>query len=408
MLAREQIANRLRARIQTSGYMIGVAAGNGAVAKYAIQGGTDFILALTSGRFRQMGSSSLAGMLPFANGNELVMQFAVQEIVPLAEGAVPVVFGLCASDPTIHPERYMDKIIGHGFSGITNYPSVGVIDGQLREALEEAGLGYRNEIEAIRIAHRKNLFTIAFVFDGELAEQMAAAGADVICANLGLTKGGELGAKKVLSLEAGVRLANQIFSRVDETNRHALKILTGGPISTPLDLQYMYDNTPAVGYVGGSSLERIPSEQFITDRIIEFKDTGDSRKDKLLQKMLDGVQKHYDYVEFVKEYVSENYMNEISFHELALVAHVSRTYLSTLFKRTVGCTFPEYLAKFRIGKSIEIMKQKRVPLSEISNLVGFNDYAHFSKTFKKITGLSPKEFRSSLSDTTSPSEPLPE
>jgi YesN/AraC family two-component response regulator len=175
-------------------------------------------------------------------------------------------------------------------------------------------------------------------------------------------------------------------------------MLTGGPISTPIDLNYMYDNTAAVGYIGGSSLERIPSEQFITDRVIAFKDTGDYRKDKLLLKMLDGVQKHYNYVEFIKEYVTENYMNEISFHELALVAHVSRTYLSTLFKKDVGCTFPEYLAKFRIGKSIEIIKQRNLPLLEVSSLVGFKDYAHFSRTFKKITSVSPKEFGLSLSN----------
>lgn len=391
-MEREQILLQLKNRLKTSGRLIGVAAGNGAVAKYAVHGHADFILALSSGRFRQMGRSSLAGYLPFTNGNELVMQFAVREIISLNEKAVPILFGLCANDPVIILERYIDQICEVGFSGITNYPSIGVIDGQLREALEEAGLGYQKEIEAIRIAHAKNLFTLAFVFDEQQAEQMVSAGADMICVNLGLTKGGELGAKKVLSLEAGVRLANRIFSHSNAVSKEPVKMLTGGPISTPMDLQYMYDNTDAVGYVGGSSMERIPSEQIITDRIIEFKDTGDYRKDKLLKKMLDGVQKHFDYVEFVQAYVAENYMNEISFHELALVAHVSRTHLSMLFKKNIGCTFPEYLLKFRIGKAITIMKQRHLPLSEVSILVGFKDYAHFSRSFKKIVGLSPKEY----------------
>ncbi|MBD2872834.1 phosphoenolpyruvate hydrolase family protein [Paenibacillus arenilitoris] len=395
-MEREQIAKRLRAQLHKSGRIIGVAAGNGAVAKYAIQGGADLLLALTSGRFRQMGRSSLAGLLPFTNGNELVMQFGTQEIISLRDAAVPVIFGLCASDPTIELDRYTDRIRDSGFSGIANYPSIGVVDGKFREALEERGLGYGKEVEAIRAAHRKNLFTIAFVFDELQAERMAAAGADVICANLGLTKGGELGAKKVLSLEAGVRLANRIFEHSDRVNPSAIKMLTGGPISTPIDLHYMYDNTPAVGYVGGSSLERIPSEQFITDRIIAFKATGVSSKDKLLQKMLDGVQKHYDYVEFIKEYVAENFMNEISFHELAMVAHVSRSYLSTLFKKDVGCNFPEYLAKYRIGKAIEIMKREELSLLEISSLVGFKDYAPFSRTFKKVTGVPPKAYAREL------------
>lgn len=401
LLERNQIFKKIREQLNISGHIIGVAAGNGSVAKYAVRGGADIILALSSGRYRQMGRSSLAGLLPFDNGNEMVMQFATREIISLNVAAVPVIFGFFASDPTINLEEYMDKIRNSGFSGIVNYPSIGIIDGKYREALEEVGLGYQNEIEAIRVAHSKNIFTIAFVFDEIQAEQMTAAGADVICANLGLTKGGDLGAKKALSLEAGVRMVNRMFQRSDVINRNTIKILTGGPISTPLDLHYMYENTTAVGFVGGSSFERIPSEQFITDRIIEFKNTGDYRKDKLLQKMLDGVQKHYNYVEFIKVYVSENYMNEIYLNELAMVAHVSRTYLSTLFKKDVGCTFPEYLAKYRIGKSIEIIKHKQlISFLEISNLVGFKDYAYFSKTFKKITGTSPKEYRNTHSDST--------
>jgi Predicted TIM-barrel enzyme, possibly a dioxygenase len=392
MWDREQLLKRMRMQINASRRIIAVAAGNGMFAKLADKAGADLLLALTSGRFRQMGRSSMAGMLPFANGNNLVMEFAMQELLPLVRNT-PIVFGLCASDPTIDLEEYIRLIRDRGFAGIANYPSFGTIDGKFREALEENGLGYEKEIEAIRIARRLNMLSVAFVFNETEAERMVEAGADIISANLGLTKGGELGAKKVLSLEAGVRLANRIFQRVIKINPDQILIVNGGPVTSPIDLQYVYNNTEAAGYLGGSSFERLPSEQIVTDLILEFKTTGNYEKDKLLQQMLDGVQKHYNYVDFVKDYVADNYMNPISFSELAMVAHVSRTYLSTLFKKEVGCTFPEYLAKYRIGKATEIMKRENLSMLEIAQLVGFNEYAHFSKTFKKITGLSPKQYR---------------
>lgn len=148
---RETIRNRLHAQLKSNGHIIGVAAGAGISAKYAVKGGADFILALNSGRFRQMGLSSLGGLLPFGNCNELVMDFGSKEIVPLVR-EVPVMFGLCATDPTIQLEAYIQKIRNKGFSGINNYPTVGLIGGQFSEALEEAGISFESEVEAIRIA----------------------------------------------------------------------------------------------------------------------------------------------------------------------------------------------------------------------------------------------------------------
>lgn len=246
-----------------------------------------------------------------------------------------------------------------GFPGINNYPTVGLMGGLFGEALKEEGTCFDTEIEAIRIAHRKGLFTIGFVFEEEQARRMAAAGADMVCAHLGFTKGGVLGAKKVLSLKAAAEMAREIFHACDEGNPDVMKMVYGGPVHTPSDVEYMYDNTGAAGYVGGSSFERIPSEAAITQAASEFKEAGLTEQDKLLRHML-------------------NYMNEISFAELTLVAHISRTHLSYLFKKEVGCTFPEYVTRFRINKAMEFMKQDQLELSEVSVLAGYKDYAHFS------------------------------
>ena len=394
-LQREQILHKLKSQIRITGHIIGVAVGAGTTAKYASRGGADMLLALNSGRFRQMGQSSLAGWLPFANCNEMVMDFGMREIVPVAK-EIPVIFGLNATDPTIELDQYIELISTQGFSGVNNFPTVGMIDGQFREALEEEGISFEQEIEAIRIAHNKNLFTLAFVFDTDQAKQMLKAGADVICAHLGLTKGGYIGAKKVLSLQSAKLIADEIFKVCDEVSIDTIKMIYGGPVKTPTDLSFMYNNTRTMGYIGGSSFERIPSEDAITNIIRAFKKTGNLEQDELLLKMIDGVKNHYDYVDFVKEYVSVNYMNEVLLSDLANVAHISRSHLSSLFKKEVGCTFSEYIVQFRIAKSKEIMKVNNVKLNEVAHMVGFNDYSHFSKTFKRLTGNSPEKYRLEL------------
>lgn len=388
---RKQILDRLRSQIKAKEHVIGVATGAGISAKYAAKGGADLILALNSGRFRQMGLGSIAGLLPFANCNRLVMEFGSREIIPVVKN-IPVLFGLCATDPTINLEKYIEEIQSNGFSGINNYPSVGMIDGQFREAIEEEGLSYDREVEAVKIANRQDIFSIAFVFDEIQAEKMIAAGADVICAHLGVTKGGILGAKKSLSLEAATKVARGIFHCCDEMKSGVIKMIYGGPINSPLDVKYMYDNTDAMGYLGGSSFERIPSEIAITQITREFKATGQMKEDNLLNKMLAGITEYYDYITFVKEYVSRNYMTKISFSDLAIESHISRTYLSALFRKEVGCTFPEYVTRYRINKALEVIKHKRIPLSEVASLTGYHDYAHFSKAFKKQTGYSPREY----------------
>jgi predicted TIM-barrel enzyme/AraC-like DNA-binding protein len=396
-LGREQILHQLKTQIRVTGHIIGVAVGAGITAKYAVKGGADLLLALNSGRFRQMGQSSLAGWLPFGNCNDMVSEFGTREILPVAQNT-PVIFGLNATDPTIQLEQYLDAIQVQGFAGINNFPTVGMIDGQFREALEEAGMSFEREVEAIRIAHSRNLFTLAFVFNASQARAMLNAGADLICAHLGLTKGGAIGAKKALSLQSAKLIVDDIFNACDEINADTIKMIYGGPVKTPTDLSFMYNNTKTMGYIGGSSFERIPSEEVITDITRAFKQTGFLGQDELLVKMIEGVKKHYDYIEFVKEYVAVNYRNEVLFSDLAKVAHVSRSHLSALFKQEVGCTFPEYLVQFRISKAKEIMKIYHVKLHEVAAMAGYKDYAHFSKTFKKQTGLSPEQYQRRLQE----------
>lgn len=393
-MKRKIILQNLKAQIKKGNHIVGVATGTGMTAKYAKKGGADFLLMLNSGRFRQMGRSSLAGFLPFYNSNDMVMDFAYREIIPLV-GDMPIIFGFNATDPTKDMESYIDEIKNIGFSGINNYPTVGLIDGEFNKAIEEEGCHYLIEVEAIRIAHKKDMFTVAFVFNDIQAVQMIEAGADVICVHLGLTGGGILGAKKVLSLESAKIKAERIFEKCNEIKPDVIKLIYGGPVKTPTDVNYMFSNNKnLMGYIGGSAFERIPCEKFITKITKSFKKTSQLDEDDLMSKMLDGITKHYDYVEFVKEYINENYMSEISFSDLAKVAHVSRSYLSTLFKKEVGCSFREYLVKFRIEKAAEILHRKNIQLSEVALLVGYEDYAQFSKMFKKYKGCSPKKYKS--------------
>lgn len=382
-----EILKRLLNQINQRRHIIGVAVGAGISAKYAEKGGADLLLALNSGRFRQMGVGSLAGLLPFANSNQMVMDFGSKEIIPVVKNT-PVIFGLCATDPTIDLERFIDQIIVNGFSGINNYPSVGIIGGVLREALEEEGMSFQREVDAISIASKKGLFTIAFVFNVEQAQMMVEAGADIITSHLGFTVGGQMDITSPLNLKEAAVLTREIFAQCDKADRPIIKMIYGGPIHQSIDLKYMYDNSGAMGYFGGSTFERIPLEKAIVEVTREFKITGQFDQDSALFNLADEM----DYVYFIKDYIAKNYMNKISFNELALRVHLSRTYLSAMFNREVGVTFPEYLTQVRINKAIEIMRNKNINKTDIATLVGFSDYAYFSKIFKKHTGYSPSEY----------------
>lgn len=385
-LKRSDILKSIRKQIASNHHIIGVASGAGISAKYAARGGADLVLALNSGRFRQMGVGSVAGFMPFANSNKMVEEFATREIIPIVP-QIPVIFGLCATDPTLNLDCYLDKLMSLGFSGVNNYPSVGLIDGQFKEAIEEEGYGYNLEVAAIAKAHQKDIFTIAFVFDVEQAKKMAAAKADVVCAHFGFTKGGVLSGKNNFSVASAASIAKDIFDAASAIHPEVIKLIYGGPIFEANDLQYIYDHTQAHGYIGGSTFERIPSEKAIMNTTKDFK--------SLDQQTLIKTQPVYekeDYVSFIKDYIETNYQHKVTFQDLVKELAVSRSTLSDVFNKVMGMSFPEYISQYRVFKAIKIMENNRIALKEVAHLVGFSDYVYFSKVFKKITGLSPKEY----------------
>lgn len=390
---RRKILKKLMAQIHINEHIIAVASGSGMSAKYCTQGGADLILALSAGRFRQTGRASLASYLCFSNSNQVVRDFAARELIPLIS-ETPILFGLNASDPNIDLEEYIRDIQSMGFAGIVNFPTVGLIDGQFREALEEAGLGFQNEIDAIRIAHQQDLFTLAFVFDEWQAKQMLEAGADIICAHLGWTAGGSLGAKRTHSIEIARKMAQRVFSVCKESGREVIKMIYGGPIKSPSDAQYFYDNTDCQGFIGGSSFERIPIEKAIEHTTRNFKSPQNKESEKVLMRVLAGRAQDYDDVEFVQNHIEENYAHPIFLSELANVLHISAPYLSAKFKKKLGCSFSEYLVRFRMNKAASLLREESMlSISEIADSVGYTDYAQFSKIFKKYKGASPRTYR---------------
>ncbi len=270
MFKRVQIKESLMTSIRNNEPIIGVAVGSGLSAKQAAEGGADFLLVLNAGRFRTIGISSTGCMMPYGNSNDIVMKFGVEEVLPRVLEK-PVIFGFCATDPMVDQSILIDRIIKKGFHGVNNFPTVGLIDGQFREALEENELGFDQEVEFMKKATSRGLFAIAFVFNEEQAEKMAAADVDVICAHLGWTVGGVKSVKPRTTLEEGVKLANRIFMAANRVNPAGLNMVYGGPIKNPEDASFFYQNSGAVGYIGGSSFERIPTETAIKETTESFK-----------------------------------------------------------------------------------------------------------------------------------------
>lgn len=391
-MQREQILKLLRAQIHVNGHIIGAAVGSGMTAKYAAMGGADLLLALSAGKYRIMGRSSYSSYFCYGNNNEQVMELGMRELFPIIRD-VPILFGLFASDPFIHKYEYLKDLCGSGFSGVVNYPTVSLIDGQFREAIEEDGNTFDDEVEMIRLANYLDLFTIGFVTNADEAKKMLSANADVICVHLGLTKGGFLGAKRQVSIDEARRKADHIFKVIDETNKDVIKMIYAGPANTPIDMQYMYQNTGCQGYIGGSTFDRIPTERAVFNTTRAFKSYGDFDPNNPLTSLINGDWDINNAVDFVRKYIEEHYMEEILLGDLALVSHLSASYLSTKFKRETGTSFTDYLIRFRMNKAKELLQQKDITCREAGEAVGYFDYAQFSKMFKKHHGMSPKKYQ---------------
>lgn len=400
-MKREVILKKLKRQIYEGKFLLGVATATGMSAINAKEGGADFILALNSGKFRQMGRSSLAGYLPFANSNDLVENFSIRELLPILED-YPVLFGVNATDPLMNSSELIEHIQEYNFAGVVNYPTICLIDGQFREALEEENIKYSQEVDFIEEAKKAGLFTMGFVTNTNEAEQMDRVRPDVLCIHLGLTEGGNLGAKKMRSFEAMLATIQEICTILEKRKSTSIITVYGGPINDLTEVRYVYNKFPEIsGYIGGSTFERINSEQILSTQIKSFKDAAHTEHDNLTIQILEGVEKYYDYVEFVKKYIHENYSTNIFISELAEFTNLSSSYLSDLFKKKTGISFTEYLIKFRLNKAIELMKSTDLRLVEIAQLVGYLDYAQFNKIFKKYMKKSPKKYRESNIDTIS-------
>lgn len=267
---REAALNRLRAEIDAGNAVIGAGAGTGLSAKCAEAGGADLIIIYNSGRFRMAGRGSLAGLMPYGSANDVVVEMA-SEVLPVVKD-VPVLAGVCGTDPTRLMPVFLRQLRDMGFTGVQNFPTVGLIDGSFRQDLEDTGMGFDLEVEMIREASSLGLLTSPYAFDGEQASALATAGADIVVAHVGLTTSGSIGARSAAPLDVAVDRVREIQEGATKANPEVIVLCHGGPIAYPEDAEYVMSRVKGVsGFFGASSIERLPTELAITATVKSFK-----------------------------------------------------------------------------------------------------------------------------------------
>ncbi|CUU25166.1 putative protein y4oV [Duffyella gerundensis] len=267
---RQEILSTFRQMIARREPIIGGGAGTGLSAKCEEAGGIDLIVIYNSGRYRMAGRGSLAGLLAYGNANEIVVDMA-KEVLPVVK-KTPVLAGVNGTDPFCLFDKFLDDLKTLGFSGVQNFPTVGLIDGNFRANLEETGMGYALEVEMIRLAHEKDLLTTPYVFSADDAVAMTEAGADIIVPHMGLTTGGNIGAETALSLADCVPIINAWAEAAKAVREDVIVLCHGGPIATPQDAQYILEHCPLCdGFYGASSMERLPTEVALTETTQQFK-----------------------------------------------------------------------------------------------------------------------------------------
>ncbi|WFE92530.1 phosphoenolpyruvate hydrolase family protein [Roseibium porphyridii] len=271
MFDRRELVSRYRGMIARGEPIIGGGAGTGLSAKGEEAGGIDLIVIYNSGRYRMAGRGSLAGLMPYGDANSVVMEMA-GEVLPVVRNT-PVLAGVCASDPFRLMDRFLDEVKMAGFSGVQNFPTVGLIDGNFRANLEETGMSYQLEVDMIRMAHEKDLLTTPYVFSTKDAAAMAAAGADIIVCHLGLTTGGSIGAETSLKLTDCPQIVDEWSEAALEVNPDAIVLVHGGPVAMPDDAEFVLKNTRNChGFYGASSMERLPTEIALVEQTKKFKE----------------------------------------------------------------------------------------------------------------------------------------
>jgi predicted TIM-barrel enzyme len=261
---------QLKATIEAGGVIVGAGAGTGLSAKCAEAGGVDLIIIYNSGRFRMAGRGSLSGMMPYGDANAIVMEMA-SEVLPVVKHT-PVLAGVCGTDPFRLMPVFLRQVKEAGFSGVQNFPTVGLIDGTFRIGLEETGMGYGLEVDMIRMAHEMDLLTCPYVFNEDDAVAMTKAGADVLVPHMGLTTKGSIGASTAVTLDESVERIQKMHDAAKKVRGDIIVLCHGGPIAEPEDAQYVLSRTKGIaGFFGASSMERLPTEVAITENARRFK-----------------------------------------------------------------------------------------------------------------------------------------
>jgi predicted TIM-barrel enzyme len=269
-IARKKILDRLHGMIDRGEPIIGGGAGTGLSAKCEEAGGIDLIVIYNSGRYRMAGRGSLAGLLAYGNANDVVLEMA-REVLPVVK-KTPVLAGVNGTDPFLILDDFLHRLRELGFSGVQNFPTVGIIDGQFRRNLEETGMGYSHEVEMIRAAREHDLLTTPYVFNESEAVAMAEAGADIIVCHMGLTTGGSIGAETGLKLSDCPPLINAWSAAARQVDEDIIVLCHGGPIATPEDAGFILAQCPECnGFYGASSMERLPTEQALVEATRQFK-----------------------------------------------------------------------------------------------------------------------------------------
>ncbi|MFO7680626.1 MAG: phosphoenolpyruvate hydrolase family protein [Chloroflexota bacterium] len=269
-ITRADAMARFRKTVAEGKPIVGTGAGTGISAKFAEKGGADLIIIYNSGRYRMAGRGSLAGLMPYGDANGIVVEMAA-EVLPVVKNT-PVQAGVCGTDPFRLLPVFIKQLKEMGFTGIQNFPTVGLIDGNFRANLEATGMGYDKEIEAVAIANKLDMLTTPYVFNEDDAKAMAKVGADMLVAHVGLTTAGSIGAAVALTLEDAVDMVMKVAAAGKSVNPDILVICHGGPFDEPENVAKAMAMMPGIaGFFGASSIERLPTERAITSQVEAFK-----------------------------------------------------------------------------------------------------------------------------------------
>ncbi|MEE3031610.1 MAG: phosphoenolpyruvate hydrolase family protein [Planctomycetota bacterium] len=266
---RASILKRFREKLDQGLPIVGGGAGTGISAKCEEAGGIDLIVIYNSGRYRMAGRGSLAGLMPYGNANQIVREMAHEVITAVKH--TPVLAGVCATDPFMMRDVFLQELKTLGFAGIQNFPTVGLIDGTFRANLEETGMGFGLEIDCIGAANRMDLLTTPYAFDAEQARALTEAGADILVAHMGLTTSGTIGAETSLTLEDCVPRIAEMAEAARRIRSDVIVLCHGGPIAMPSDANFILEQLDCVdGFYGASSMERLPTEKALTAQVQAF------------------------------------------------------------------------------------------------------------------------------------------